>query len=234
MKRWMSPLPAGRAIALGSIALGLALVLGSFKVCAVELESKEHPEKELSLAVQQKDNRPNTGPATGRSESSTQNKADPKQPEPVPPKSVQRQFLIYGGQNFVYWRQILMSDLKPDVRIEAIKALSAFGANGYGKEAAEAIIQLMGGYEIPSHDPDDHKVINAAESAFRKIGPEGIAPLVEELEHGKLSGRRFAIAALRNMGPTVTVVTEDRFRNRSSQGGAGGPRSGGARRPQGI
>lgn len=102
--------------------------------------------------------------------------------------------LSYGNKTFAEWRGMLVSDLKPEVRIEAIKALSAFGANGYGKEAAEAIIEVMRGYDPAGGD--DRPVIDAAYSAFRKIGPEGVPVLLDELKHGKRNGRRFAIIAL--------------------------------------
>src|SRR5262249_13173540 len=55
--------------------------------------------------------------------------------------------LTYGSKTFAEWLLVLTTDLKPEVRAEAIRALSAFGANAYGKEAAEAIVEVMGDYD---------------------------------------------------------------------------------------
>jgi beta-lactamase regulating signal transducer with metallopeptidase domain len=187
MKRWMSPLPVGRAVALGTIALGLALGLGSFGLRAVEPQDKEKPTKKPAPVARQ--------------QNSTEPQANSQPSEPVPPP-VKNEFLRYGGKSFADWLVILMNDLKPTARIDAIKALSTFGANGYGKEAAQAIIECMRGYDFAIHDSDDHTVINAAEAAFRKIGPEGVSALIHELEHGTINGRRFAIGALQYVGGT--------------------------------
>ena len=48
--------------------------------------------------------------------------------------------LRYDGKTFNEWRTLLKTELSTEKRIEAIKALAAFGASGYGKEAAEAIL----------------------------------------------------------------------------------------------
>jgi hypothetical protein len=70
-----------------------------------------------------------------------------------------KELLRYGGKNFDEWRTVLATDLKPEVRAEAIKALSAFGANGYGREATLAIVEAMRGYEINPGDAEDDKVM---------------------------------------------------------------------------
>jgi HEAT repeat protein/protein involved in polysaccharide export with SLBB domain len=119
----------------------------------------------------------------------------------APPKSESRkESLRYGNKTFADWRAVLTSDLKPEMRAEAIQGLSAFGAHGYGKEAAEAIIEVMRGYDVTQNDPEDWKVISAAHSAFTKIGSEGFAALLSEWKHGKLMGRRFAISVLTGIG----------------------------------
>src|SRR5207244_8064732 len=99
------------------------------------------------------------------------------------------------------WRAVLMSDLKPEVRIEAIKALSAFAPNGYGKDAAQAIIEVMRGYDIDNPDPDDSRLIGEALTAFLKVRSERVPILTDELRHGKTNARRFAITALQQVRP---------------------------------
>jgi hypothetical protein len=49
--------------------------------------------------------------------------------------------LRYDGKSFNEWRTILMTDLKPEKRIEAITALTAFGTKGYADEATAALLQ---------------------------------------------------------------------------------------------
>jgi beta-lactamase regulating signal transducer with metallopeptidase domain len=203
MKRWMSPLPVGRAIALGAVALGLALLLGSFGARALELDGKDSPTIEFAPAVPQQANKsPKVGVPAVPHANIPETKVSSKPQEPTPP--VQRKSFLYGGKSLDQWQAILMTDLKPETRIEAIKALSAFGANGYGKEAAAAIIELMRTYDTPSHDQEDQKVVAAAYAAFKKLGPEGVSALIQELKQGTVNGRQFAIAALQIVGPTVT------------------------------
>jgi HEAT repeat protein/protein involved in polysaccharide export with SLBB domain len=124
--------------------------------------------------------------------------------------------LSYGAKNFAEWKAVLTNDLKPEVRVEAIKALSAFGTSGYGQEASEAIINVMRSYDVARRHPYDEQVIDAAFSAFRKIGSEGASPLINELKNGNLNGRRFAITALAGLGritetavPTVIEAFKD-------------------------
>ena len=122
MNRWMSPLPVGRAIALGTVALGLALGLGSFGLRAVEPQDQEqHAE-----------------PAETPGKPQSQRQASSHRSQ-VPP--IKKQVLDL-------WRQALrgvasyLNDRSGARSADhAIKALSTFGANGYGKEAAEAIIE---------------------------------------------------------------------------------------------
>jgi beta-lactamase regulating signal transducer with metallopeptidase domain/HEAT repeat protein/protein involved in polysaccharide export with SLBB domain len=123
----------------------------------------------------------------------------------LPPKSGGRpDSLSYGNKTFAEWRDVLMSDLKPEVRIDAIKALTAFAAKGYGREAAESIVEAMKSYDIGGGDPEDRNVVGAASFAFSKIGSDGLPALIDELKHGNKNGRRFAILALGLMGRDST------------------------------
>jgi len=197
MNRWMSPLSVGRATALATLVLGLALALGSFRARAIETTHKEDPTPDPAARALPQEDGVNPMALGGAA---------------APLAKEKKESLTYGGKSFAEWRAVLTSDLKPEVRTEAIKALSAFGTNGYGKEAAEAIIEAMRGYDIElSHQYDEH-VISEARSAFGKIGSEGRAALVSELKHGKKNGRRFAIVALTEMHirakPAVPAVIE--------------------------
>jgi hypothetical protein len=55
--------------------------------------------------------------------------------------------LRYNGKTFDEWQEIWKTELSTDKRVEAVKALAAFGANGYGKEASRAILDIAGQYD---------------------------------------------------------------------------------------
>src|SRR5262249_44315012 len=103
--------------------------------------------------------------------------APPAQATPRPPKEALR----YGGKHFDDCRTLLLTELKPESRAEAIKALGMFGANGYGREAAVAIVEAMRGYAYEAADEADAKVFNAATGGLSRIGAEVVPVLVEEL-----------------------------------------------------
>jgi beta-lactamase regulating signal transducer with metallopeptidase domain len=65
-------------------------------------------------------------------------------PALTPDKSILR----YDGKTFESWRDTWKTELSTDKRLEAIKALAAFGRAGYGKEAVEAILDVAGEYDF--------------------------------------------------------------------------------------
>jgi beta-lactamase regulating signal transducer with metallopeptidase domain len=67
--------------------------------------------------------------------------------------------LRYDGKTFDEWRNAWQTELSTEKRIEAVKALAAFGRSGYGKEAAEAILDVAGQYDFYTWgDEGDGKV----------------------------------------------------------------------------
>ena len=56
--------------------------------------------------------------------------------------------LRYEGKTFDQSRTEWRNELSTEKRLEAVKALSAFGANGYAKEAGEAILDVAGQYDF--------------------------------------------------------------------------------------
>jgi RNA polymerase sigma factor (sigma-70 family) len=138
----------------------------------------------------------------------TQKDAGDEDTKPADPaRRPPREALRYGGKSFDDWRTILWTDLKPEVRADAIKALCAFGPNGYGREAAVAVVATMRGYDIDRLDGDDQKVANAArEGLAYKIGAEAAPVLAEELRKGKRNGRLFALAAMEEIGTEASAA----------------------------
>jgi hypothetical protein len=66
------------------------------------------------------------------------------------PDGAQKPNLRYDGKTFDEWRNAWQTELSTAKRLEAVKALAAFGANGYGKDAAEAILEVAGQYDWTS------------------------------------------------------------------------------------
>jgi hypothetical protein len=134
-----------------------------------------------------------------------------------------RPSFTYDGKPFGQWVAQLRRDLSPERRTEAIKALTAFGSHGYGKEAAEAIVAAMRDYHFDvatvsimdvnsatSTDPIRIMKRAAMEAVTTRpgrsddrpaIAPEDAVPvLIDELKQGPPNGRLFAAAACYKIG----------------------------------
>jgi RNA polymerase sigma factor (sigma-70 family) len=155
------------------------------------------------------------------SSAEAQGKAPPAAPSgnaqaAEPPAQPKKEALRYGGKTFDDWHTVLTTDLKPEVRAEAVKALSAFGTSGYAKPAATAIVGLMREYHVKAGDTDDQRVVQAALLGISKIGAEALPVLVEELHKGNANGRRFALQTLPTLEPTskaIVLAVADRLKD---------------------
>lgn len=56
--------------------------------------------------------------------------------------------LLYDNKTFDEWRSLWKNELKTEKRIEAIRAMAAFASAGYGKEAAEALLDVAEQYDF--------------------------------------------------------------------------------------
>jgi RNA polymerase sigma factor (sigma-70 family) len=119
----------------------------------------------------------------------------PKEEKPAE-DGVPKEDLRYGGKAFREWRIVLITDLKPDVRIEAMKALGAFGSNGYGAEATAFIVQTMKKYDWEKLTGEDRLVLDAAWKQLAVIGPNALPALAKEMDGDNVNNRRLAAAAL--------------------------------------
>ncbi len=70
--------------------------------------------------------------------------------------------LRYDGKTFDEWRKEWKTELSTEKRLEAVKALAAFGRAGYGKEAAEAILDVAGEYDFLIMSSDDEGKLKSA------------------------------------------------------------------------
>jgi beta-lactamase regulating signal transducer with metallopeptidase domain len=58
-----------------------------------------------------------------------------------------RALLRYEGKDFDAWRDSWRTELSAEKRLAAVMALTAFGRNGYGKEATETILEVVKQYD---------------------------------------------------------------------------------------
>lgn len=126
--------------------------------------------------------------ADERKANETKEESAPSLPT-APPK---REALRYAGKNFDQWRIELETELKPEIRADGMTALAAFGANGYGSEAARTIIEQMRGYDLDTKNSKDQQVMAEAYEAISKIGPPAIPILWKSLSSDSDRIRRFA------------------------------------------
>jgi beta-lactamase regulating signal transducer with metallopeptidase domain/HEAT repeat protein len=176
MERWIRPLPARWAIVLGMALLALTLGLASYRVLAEE-KKKEKP---VPAPVKEKKGEDAAKPAENK---------------------LKREELRYGGKDFNEWRHDLLTELKGSIRVDGMKAFAAFGANGYGTEATEAILDIIRGYDLAqdSRSDDDNAIVNAGIQAVLKIGAAALPALRRAVEGKNRNTRCFAILALEKM-----------------------------------
>lgn len=158
------------AVVLGAGTLALALSLAGLRAAAVGADqATTAPEKQK----------------------------DSSQKTPVNSKT-KREALRYGGKNFDQWRLELETELKPEIRVDGLTAMAAFGANGYGAEAARVIVDVMKGYQLNTENHQDEKVVFAAFEAIRKIEKPAVPILWENLNSDNRRIRLFVIACVTN------------------------------------
>jgi beta-lactamase regulating signal transducer with metallopeptidase domain len=179
MQRWLTPTPTRSTLTVTLLVVALAVGLGSVRLGAGEpAGAGDKPDKPEQPAA-------------------------PANETPVP--KIKKEALRYGGKNFDQWRTDLLTELKPEIRIDGIKALREFGANGYGAEATAAILEVVRAYDYGSPNKDDLKVLKAGVEAMHKIGQPAVALLIRELAGDNRNGRRFAVEALVRDAPREAV-----------------------------
>lgn len=103
-----------------------------------------------------------------------------------------KESLRYDGKSFEYWRIYLRTELKAERRIDAIRALAAFGARGHAQSAVSAIVDAVKDYGENAYDGDadhlslDQKVIEAAKEAIDKIGPVGFEIVLRNVKDANI------------------------------------------------
>jgi RNA polymerase sigma factor (sigma-70 family) len=122
--------------------------------------------------------------------------------------AVRRERLRYDGKDFTHWSDVLRTELKPEARLEALKALRAFGTNGYAQEVASAIVAGGGCCDVTDPDPDEVRVVNEARAVLAKIGAGAIPAFAREWTTAKTNARLFMVQAVLRIpaGPRKEAV----------------------------
>src|SRR5262249_29174077 len=94
------------------------------------------------------------------------------------PRAVKKEDLRYDGKPFSYWRHYWPTEQKLEGRIDSLRAMPAFGTNGYAEEATAAIIELISEYRdveflfLSEGGTRDEQLLWEALKATAKIGPD--------------------------------------------------------------
>jgi HEAT repeat protein len=94
-----------------------------------------------------------------------------------------RAALRYDGKSFEQWRDYLLTELKPERRIEGLEAMRCFATKGYAREAAQVVMQLA--KEFGARDGLEQKeveVLTKAGEVLVKMGLAAVPPVAEALD----------------------------------------------------
>ena len=108
------------------------------------------------------------------------------------PAEQEKAQLKFAGRPFWQWETVLMTELDPKMRVEALDALGRFGSFGYEKEASDAIARFLSKGRLMRFDDGDHKVEEAAKEAFSRIGPPALPTALGLLKDKSPEVRRLA------------------------------------------
>lgn len=121
----------------------------------------------------------------------------------IQPERVEAQSGVfrYDGKTFEQWQTTWAKELKTDQRLEALRAMTAFGTHGFGKEATEVVIEIVREHckELGSEQgvDDQDPIFKEARTALIRIGPASSLPLLECLKD-----------SARNLGPLARIFME--------------------------
>jgi hypothetical protein len=106
--------------------------------------------------------------------------------------------LLYAGKTFEQWRDSLDVEISPKERIEAVKALTAFGVRGRADDCTRALLGLTAEYlvvEKKGNLGDEEQVLEALKAARDRLGVQAGRVFREVLRDPKSPLRR-AVARL--------------------------------------
>lgn len=110
-----------------------------------------------------------------------------------------RTLFKYNGEPFEVWHAKFATELKPSLRLPALKAIAVFGVNGYADEVTQSFLQVIDSYDesdIERLGPHIEKIAEMAEG-----GPS--VDIEAALEAAVATG--IAQAALKQAGATIEL-----------------------------
>jgi RNA polymerase sigma factor (sigma-70 family) len=119
---------------------------------------------------------------------------------------VDRARLRYDGKDFAYWQDLLRIELKPAVRIEAFKALGAFGVHGYADEVTETTLDIVRYLDQIRMNEDDWAVLEAAKQTLARMGLKALPALTKAYENDNKEERYFVVSTLYHMRNHAEIV----------------------------
>jgi len=118
------------------------------------------------------------------------------------PPAVSRELLRYDGKSFDEWRGLLQTELSPERRQVAVEAIADLGRQGYDREAAEALVQML-----KAHADDlgaskaKNALFNSISAGIRRLDSEmTVALLAEVIRQGEEKEQEAAISICHGMG----------------------------------
>jgi|GEM_PF-2968461 len=106
--------------------------------------------------------------------------------------------LLYDGKTFDEWVEKLEFELSPVKRREAVLAMGAFAAHGYGKQAIDVIFRVMRDHSIWKLDsaPEDLLEQTAIDEATKVPAAQRLPAIINALKSGNTNQRLFAIGVM--------------------------------------
>jgi hypothetical protein len=116
---------------------------------------------------------------------------------PVAPKEQQapdRSRLRYDGRSFEEWRDYLLTELKPQRRVEGLKAMREFAGKGYPVEGVEVALNVIDGHSPEVLEEEEFKpIVEAAEQVFDTAEDAARAVFLRTLRHGTRNQQLFVL-----------------------------------------
>lgn len=124
---------------------------------------------------------------------------------PIP--DFDREQLTYQGVKFAEYRQAVLCELDPRERLTNISAITLFGRNGYGPEAAAVLLHILDSYPTPMTFGDgldderpsarsDAELMAACYSGLMEIGKPAEPVLLQAAQHAQQSAQGIALMLL--------------------------------------
>jgi HEAT repeat protein len=131
--------------------------------------------------------------------------------DPAPRKEELR----YDGKSFEAWRAYARTELKPERCVEAVEALTVFGINGYGDEAAATILEVTARF---LERPWSGKVIEKSGECLSGMEELAVPVLLKALSDRRRQVQEFSIVRLSKMStacpasaaPVLLELVQDR------------------------